>query len=342
MSQELTRPSAIAPNLIQNNYGFFSALHNCQFIDNSLASLKVKQATATGDAYIYPSKEYINQLKTALKFAASPYTLSCVLPKIHFAILPETAMQHFVGMQEMSGGYAFDYTSILLNEHLFKPCKKAQQQLIGILRNELSHAAVHLTLRETYGDARGGYDAVKPWSSDTQKQQLITAYAQFEANVARYEKLSNTSHKHLSSAERIELIHYRRAIDSFKPKQLGPKGHTVMQGFIVENPQTKGIELHKDLQSKPPARGKIKQRRRYMETAFFRERSQLTLHGRTKDGPYASLKNSALNDYRLWADKISDFDQLSPAMQRLLGPKLCEYLRDFHQTPSHCDYAFGN
>jgi hypothetical protein len=37
---------------------------------------------------------------------------------------------------------------------------------------------------------------------------------------------------------------------------------------------------------------------------------------------------------------VSDFDQLSPAMQMAFGTELCDYLRDFHQVPAHCDYPF--
>jgi len=58
------------------------------------------------------------------------------------------------------------------------------------------------------------------------------------------------------------------------------------------------------------------------------------------EGLYAETGSAQDDAGKLWSDRVSDFDQLSPAMQRTFGAELCEYLRDFHQAPSHCDYPF--
>ncbi len=70
--------------------------------------------------------------------------------------------------------------------------------------------------------------------------------------------------------------------------------------------------------------------------------SATRLHGSydVPEGLYAETGSAQDDASKLWSDRVSDFDQLSPAMQRTFGTELCDYLRDFYQAPTHCDYPF--
>lgn len=135
-------------------------------------------------------------------------------------------------------------------------------------------------------------------------------------------------------------MRYRRALDTFNPRQLGKDAYDVMQ-IYTEITSGREVIVHKNINSAPPSRGKIKQRRQYMATAFFRQIKQVSLHeAELREGLYAETGSAQDDASKLWSDRVSDFDQLSPALQRTFGAELCDYLRDFYQAPTHCDYPF--
>lgn len=333
---------AISSTQVPTNIMFFSEQYGCEFISDVLDSPSVGQVSPEKNTVMLDTKR-AQWLKKALRKAASPIELSCVLPKISILILPEEIMHEYTGSSDSSGAYLGGAKTIILNEYLFQSKEKHFQQLINTLRNELSHASVEITHRQLGSNPiKDGFDALKPWRNDAQKKQLMEAYAAFKDRIARYATLENTPHKKLSHEERIELMRFRRALDSFKPTQLGPEGYNVMQVFNSINKEQKTVKTIKDIHSQPPSKGKLKQRRKYMATAFFRQENQISLHeAELSHNIYTTTGNTQYDQIKLWADKISDFDQLPPQMQRAFGSELCDYLQKFHQYPSYCDYPLS-
>lgn len=177
----------------------FAEIYDCKPIEAVLAELDVELVHISGNSFVEPEPEQLQRLRKALTEAGSPIILSCVLSKVSFLVMPESMMLRYTQMPEFSGAYSAGSLLILLNEHLFAPDKRHFQQLIGVLRNELSHAYTEITHRQLEAEPIDNpYDSLKPWRTSAQQQLLEKNYGLFRNRVARFQRLEQTPNKRLS------------------------------------------------------------------------------------------------------------------------------------------------
>lgn len=290
-------------------------------------------------AVIAPGAQDKKRIKEALYKINNKNTLKILIDSdIKINIVPEAYMQNIVGIPDYSGCFLpMPYNSILLNEHLFtKQSKAADEQLITLLANELSHATIHNNHPDKASNQDGGeaFKSLVPWQTEAQRSEFIAAYDLFKANIEEYKKLIKKSKtKNLSKREKAKLSKYDAAMMSYITPRLGANGYNDMQVYFIK--EGKKIKQVQEFANTIPEYSKVAERLEYLRNNFFHSLENKSMFyeaaRKIEIGIYTN------DDNQLFADLLSDFETLSPDMRKAFGEKLCNLLNNYFHTDNHCD-----